>query len=110
MEPRSLGETSTRRWRGDTAFPRWRVGTREKPMWVCFSVSDTGIGIAPEMMEVIFKPFTQVDNSSTREYGGTGLGLTISDHFCRAMGGAIVVESELGIGSTFTVQLPTRMG
>jgi signal transduction histidine kinase/DNA-binding response OmpR family regulator len=72
-----------------------------------FSVSDTGIGIPKEKLETIFKSFTQVDSSTTRRYGGTGLGLTISQRLVQLMGGRIWAESEQGIGSTFvfTVRL-----
>ena len=74
--------------------------------WVCFRVTDTGIGISSEQMERLFQPFTQADAQITREYGGTGLGLVISRSFCRKMGGDIEVESELGKGSTFTARIP----
>ncbi len=73
---------------------------------VVFAVADTGIGLTPEQAEGLFRPFTQVDASSTRRFGGTGLGLTISRHFCRMMGGDITLESVPGLGSTFTVRLP----
>ncbi len=66
-----------------------------------FSVTDTGIGIPPDKTETIFEQFTQVDASTTRQYGGTGLGLNISGRIVDAMGGKIWVESELGKGSTF---------
>jgi len=66
------------------------------------SVSDTGIGIPPEKLESIFASFTQVDSSTTRKYGGTGLGLTISRKLSEMMGGRIWVESEEGHGSTFS--------
>ena len=78
-----------------------------------FTVSDTGVGIAPEKLETIFDSFSQADTSTTREYGGTGLGLTISKRLIEMMGGRIWVESEPGVGSRFhfTVSLgtvPTR--
>jgi signal transduction histidine kinase/CheY-like chemotaxis protein len=66
-----------------------------------FTVSDTGIGIAPEKLQLIFDPFTQADTSTTRKYGGTGLGLTISSRLVTMMGGKIWVESEEGKGSQF---------
>jgi signal transduction histidine kinase/CheY-like chemotaxis protein len=76
-----------------------------------FTVADTGIGIAPEHFEHIFEPFTQVDASTTRKYGGTGLGLPICRRLATAMGGELVVESRLGVGSRFTVRLPlTEIG
>ncbi len=74
---------------------------------IVFRVADTGIGIPPEHMQHLFQAFMQGDASTTREYGGTGLGLTISRHFCLMMGGDMQVESELGCGSIFTVCLPT---
>ncbi len=69
---------------------------------LAFSVSDTGIGIPYEQQEAIFSSFTQMDSSTTRAYGGTGLGLTISAQLVEMMGGTISVESEPGKGSTFT--------
>jgi two-component system, sensor histidine kinase and response regulator len=66
-----------------------------------FTVSDTGIGIAPEKLRSIFDPFTQADSSTTRKYGGTGLGLTISVRLVEMMGGSIRVESEIGKGTKF---------
>ena len=74
--------------------------------WVTLNVTDTGIGIPQEKLESIFEEFTQVDGSSTRAVGGTGLGLPISRHFVEMHGGEITVESTPGMGSTFKVILP----
>jgi two-component system sensor histidine kinase/response regulator len=71
-----------------------------------FTVSDTGIGIAPEKLEKIFESFSQADTSTTREYGGTGLGLTISKRLIELIGGRIWIQSELGQGSHFHFTLP----
>jgi PAS domain S-box-containing protein len=79
---------------------------RQNKDWICFQIRDTGIGIAPEQQQNLFQPFTQVDPSISRSYGGMGLGLTLSQHFCKLMGGEIAVSSQLGSGSTFAVYLP----
>jgi signal transduction histidine kinase len=73
---------------------------------VVFRVSDTGIGIAPEVLPVIFELFRQGDSSTTRRYGGTGLGLYIVRQMLEVLGGTIAVDSEKGRGSTFRVWLP----
>ena len=74
-----------------------------------FSISDTGIGMTEEQIDRLFQEFSQAEVSTTRKYGGTGLGLQLSKQFCQMMGGDIVVESELGIGSTFTIRLPAKV-
>jgi signal transduction histidine kinase len=74
--------------------------------WLTFTVSDTGIGIAPEHLDRVFEDFNQASASTAVKYGGTGLGLAISQRLCKLMDGDISVESALGKGSTFIVRLP----
>ena len=77
--------------------------------WLSFKVSDSGIGMTPKQQKKLFKAFSQADASTTRKYGGTGLGLIITKKFCEMMGGDIQVESQSGQGSTFTINLPTEV-
>ncbi len=76
---------------------------------IAFSVTDSGIGMTPEQQAKLFQSFTQADSSTTRKYGGTGLGLVITQKFCQMMGGDIQVSSQLGSGTTFTIYLPQQM-
>ena len=81
--------------------------TRGEPIdWIEVAIHDTGIGITPEQVGRLFHDFTQADESTTRRYGGVGLGLAISQRLCHLMGGAITVKSRIDHGSTFTVRLP----
>ncbi|MGL5193840.1 MAG: urea ABC transporter substrate-binding protein [Chroococcales cyanobacterium] len=74
--------------------------------WIIFRVRDTGIGMSAEQLAQLFQPFVQGDDSTTRKYGGTGLGLALVKKFCEMMGGSISVESEVGRGSVFEIALP----
>lgn len=89
---------------------RAREGTRTKDeVEIIFEIEDTGIGIPPDRMDRIFRPFSQLDAGSARRFGGTGLGLAICHRLCLLMKGSIRVQSTLGKGSTFTVVLPFRL-
>lgn len=82
---------------------------RESGAWFVFSVTDSGIGMTPEQLGKLFRAFTQADSATSRKYGGTGLGLTITRRFCQMLGGDVTVTSELGKGSTFTITLPEKI-
>ncbi|MGE5123608.1 MAG: GAF domain-containing protein [Acidobacteriaceae bacterium] len=81
---------------------------REAENNLCITVADTGIGISQEALPRIFKEFEQADTTTTRQYGGTGLGLTISRSLARLLGGDLTAESVLGQGSTFTLTIPIQ--
>lgn len=73
---------------------------------ILFQIQDTGIGMLPDQLKRVFNAFAQADSSTTRKYGGTGLGLTITQKFVQMMGGSIDVKSEMGVGTTFTLRIP----
>lgn len=77
--------------------------------WISFRVCATGIGMDLDQLETVFKAFHKADSTTARKYGGTGLGLKVTQKLCRLMGGEILTESELGKGSTFTLRLPAQM-
>jgi len=74
--------------------------------WICFRVSDNGIGIPEDKLEHVFAEFAQATSTTARDYGGTGLGLPVTRRLCRLLGGDVTLESTAGVGSTFTIELP----
>jgi len=94
--------------RGDIHIEGSAEPAEDGRMWVSFSVSDTGIGIPPEKQALLFEAFSQADSSTTREYGGSGLGLSIVRSLAAAMGGSVGLESRPGEGSRFWFRVPLK--
>jgi anti-sigma regulatory factor (Ser/Thr protein kinase) len=85
------------------------VKAEAEPGHVIITVTDTGVGIAPEEQELVFEKFRQSGNPLTREHAGTGLGLSIVRELTKLLGGEMTLQSELGRGSTFRIRLPLRL-
>jgi len=83
--------------------------TDSRGEWVVITVQDTGIGMTPEQLSRVFRPYAQADIRTSREYGGTGLGLAFTRSLCECMGAEVHATSELGTGSVFTMRLPPRL-
>jgi signal transduction histidine kinase/CheY-like chemotaxis protein len=77
--------------------------------WMVFRITDTGIGLSPDQIVKLFQDFTQADASTTRKFGGTGLGLALTRRFCQMMGGDVTVHSKPGEGCVFTIKLPAQV-
>ena len=93
--------------RGEVTLKVKRMGVDRRGS-IEFAVADTGIGMTSEQLSKLFQEFTQADATTARQYGGTGLGLAITRKLARMMGGDVIVSSEIGKGSVFTVRLPTQ--
>jgi two-component system, sensor histidine kinase and response regulator len=94
---------------GEVTLHVAKLAATSDDVTVQFSVRDTGFGIPSEKQQIIFQAFTQADSSSTRKFGGTGLGLTIASQLVAMMGGRICVVSEVGKGSTFHFTVRLRL-
>ena len=92
---------------GTITLAVWREVAGAEAEDLVFSVSDTGIGMTPEQVDRLFQRFQQADSSTTRRFGGTGLGLSLTKAFADMLGGSVAVTSEEGRGSSFTVRLPS---
>jgi len=92
--------------KGEVSLTVSRSGDPKEPDGITFTITDTGVGIEAEKLESIFAPFSQADTSTTRQFGGSGLGLSISKKLVKLMGGTITAQSIPGKGSTFEISLP----
>ncbi len=92
-----------------TPRPVWPLTRRAERDQVTFAVSDTEIGMTAEQNSRLFQEFNQVDMSTSRRDGGTGLGLALSRRFCRMIGGDVTVQNAVGPGSTFTIRRPVEV-
>jgi PAS domain S-box-containing protein len=101
-----LGNAAKFTKQGDINLTLSRSAGEDGSDRISFKVSDSGIGMNEEQLGRLFQAFTQADSSTTRHFGGTGLGLTITKHFCTMLGGTVEVTSKLGEGSQFTINLP----